>query len=177
MPKILLTSFQPWLSHHCSNSSDDLLEKLENQQLNDLSLLFLRQLPVNISQAHQRVLVALECHQPHGVICCGMAEKRTHLSIESCAIWESKKVQTSVNLSQLMLSLCHTHLSHDAGKFVCEGLYYHVLKYCQSLSPSLPCLFVHVPLFTPSNTSQILGDFCLILEHFKASQCLKDYFA
>ena len=50
--KVLLTSFQTWLEHQKSNSSDDLLNtisssKIYNHESN--SLFFLRQLPVDIS--------------------------------------------------------------------------------------------------------------------------------
>jgi pyroglutamyl-peptidase len=92
-PKILLTSFQPWLSHHRSNSSDDLLKQLENHNFMDLNLLFLRQLPVDTYQSSKMVLDAVEFHQPHGIICCGMAEKRTQLTMESCAVWQQEKQQ------------------------------------------------------------------------------------
>jgi pyroglutamyl-peptidase len=60
--RILLTSFQTWLPHQKTNSSDDLLNlvnlvNLVNisrvQQLKSNSLLFLRQLPVDIKLATQ----------------------------------------------------------------------------------------------------------------------------
>ncbi len=162
--KILLTSFQPWLSHHRSNSSDDLLAILEKQFYKESRLLFLRQLPVQVEPAFHKVCNALQFHQPHAVICCGMAEKRTTLTLESCAVWQQEKIETEVNLSQLISFLSYTKISHDAGKFVCEGLYYRVLQYCRSLNPSLPCLFIHIPLLTETNQTKILQDFKIILQ-------------
>lgn len=164
--QILLTSFQPWLSHHHSNSSDQLLERLEKLSVEGINLRFLRQLPVNIDQSFYEVYKMLQAQKPHGVICCGMAENRETLTLESCAFWQSEKRATSINLTELSQFLSDTQISHDAGKFVCEGLYYHVLKYCQELTPSIPCLFVHVPLLTEANINLILKDFELILQHF-----------
>lgn len=172
--KILLTSFQPWLSHHRSNSSDDLLQQVEKYPSLDLDLIFLRQLPVDVHPASEMVLDAVQFHKPHGIICCGMAEQRTQLSIESCAFWHQDKQQTSVNLSQLVQNLSHTKISHNAGKFVCEGLYYHVLKHCNSLQSNPPCLFVHVPLLKPAYTELILQDFSLIVQHLAKVECYMD---
>ncbi|MEY3557181.1 MAG: hypothetical protein RLZZ580_3239 [Cyanobacteriota bacterium] len=53
---ILLTSFAPWLCHHCSNSSDDLLVSIQDNYAK--KLLFLRQLPVNTHRASERVIVS-----------------------------------------------------------------------------------------------------------------------
>lgn len=169
MTKILLTSFQPWLSHHISNSSDDLLEILQNQEFDRLSLHFLRHLPVDIRQAGQSVIKAIQSLQPDGVICCGMAEKRTNLTIESNARQENDQLQTQVNLASLLSHLSHTHLSHDAGKFVCEGLYYHILNYLRPFRPQPPCLFVHVPLLKADNTALIVQDFRQIIEKISQS--------
>ncbi len=54
--KLLLTSFQTWLPHQTSNSSDDLLEIIQKQQSNEDSLFFLRNLPVNTELATQKVI-------------------------------------------------------------------------------------------------------------------------
>lgn len=163
-PKILLTSFKPWLSHHQSNSSDDLLKQLDSSHFPDLDLLFARQLPVDVNESSKMVLDTIQFHKPNGIICCGMAEKQIQLRVESCAFWHKDKRKTSVNLAQLVQPLSYTKISHNAGNFVCEGLYYHVLKHCQSFQPSPPCLFVHVPLLNQSNTEVILQDFCLIVQ-------------
>lgn len=166
--KILLTSFDIWLPHHKSNSSDDLL--IEIGKLNSLpySLTFLRRLPVDVSKASDRVLTQIEELQPNAIICCGMAEKRKHLTVESNATWEKDTIKTSVNLEQLVADLAVTKISHNAGKFVCEGLYYSVLKDLRDRSLKTPCLFVHVPLLTSDNLPIIMADFSLILQRFCA---------
>ncbi|MEM7760039.1 MAG: peptidase C15, partial [Cyanobacteria bacterium P01_A01_bin.40] len=71
--KILLTSFQTWLPHQKSNSSDDLLTLLQEQHGNFSNLSFLRQLPVDIHLATEQVVSNLKTLRPGGIICCGMA--------------------------------------------------------------------------------------------------------
>ncbi len=62
--------------------------------------------------------------------------------------------------------LSHTQISHDAGKFVCEGLYYRVLKYLEQSQLFIPCMFVHVPVLTQENKNIIVQDFETILQYF-----------
>ncbi|HEY9725786.1 MAG TPA: peptidase C15 [Chroococcales cyanobacterium] len=200
--KILLTSFQTWRPEQKSNSSDDLLEKIAQDTGSD-SLTFLRQLPVNIPEAASRVITKIEEVQPDAIICCGMAQSRQKLTIESRATcgnssyrirlysyWlaicrklnlngfedilpiflgigdrsDLRLIRTSVNLVKLLDGLSNTEISHEAGKFVCEGLYYELLKYLRKRNLATPCIFVHVPILTPENLPVILADFQLIIE-------------
>ena len=163
---ILLTSFDIWLPHHTSNSSDDLLAEIEQSKQFTGHLSFLRKLPVDISLASNQVINQLEQLQPVGIICCGMAEKREQLTIESCATCQDNMLKTSVNLERLVLSLAETEISHDAGKFVCEGLYYQLLKHLRDQQLTTFCLFVHVPVLNPTNRTGIKTDFCLLIEQF-----------
>jgi pyroglutamyl-peptidase len=164
--KILLTSFQTWLPHQHSNSSDDLLGEIS--QIEELSpfLSLLRKLPVNVSEASSSVIAKIKELQPKAIICCGMAESRTQLTVESCASCGENFLKTSVNLEKLVAKLGNCEISHDAGKFVCEGLYYEVLKYLQEKPDKPACIFVHIPVLTPDNLSSILADFRLIIQKF-----------
>ena len=120
--KILLTSFDTWLPYQKSNSSDDLLNEISNNytypQLN-----FLRRLPVDVQIASCRVIAKINKLQPSGIICCGMAQRRPKLTIESNATWGNHVFKTPVDLSQLVAGSDGIEISHDAGKFVCEGFY------------------------------------------------------
>lgn len=78
-------------------------------------------------------------------------------------------IKTSVNLDKLVASLANTDISHDAGKFVCEGLYYQILKYLQEHNREIPCIFVHVPVLTSDNLLDILTDFMAIIEQVTIS--------
>ncbi|NEP14517.1 MAG: peptidase C15 [Symploca sp. SIO2C1] len=161
--KLLLTSFQTWLPHQTSNSSDDLLENISQHESSSHSLSYLRQLPVNILQASNRVIAKIENLRPDSILLCGMAEKRTQLTVESCATCGDALLKTSVDLNQLMAGLAATEISDDAGKFVCEGLYYQVLKHLQGRNFKMNCIFVHVPLLTPDNSDSVVADFNVLL--------------
>ena len=165
--KILLTSFQTWLPHQKSNSSDDLLEILQQQNFNWTTLSYLRQLPVDIQLASEQVISEIQSLEPDGIICCGMAESRNRLTIETNAICQAECLETSVNIVELTNLLTITDLSQDAGKFVCEGLYYQVLKHTQSLQKKIPSIFVHVPKLNESNLNLIHRDFSLIIKYIE----------
>ncbi len=164
MTKILLTSFQTWLPHQVSNSSDDLLEYIKSQEIKGVFFSFLRQLPVDISLASQQAIAAIDEIQPQVVICCGMAESRQQLTVESNARGKRGKLETTINLEKLVSQLSDTSISHDAGMFVCEGLYYQVLTHLQQSYPYSHGLFVHVPILTEINRFHIVREFNLILE-------------
>jgi len=155
--KILLTSFTIWLDHHRSNSSDDLIEMVLDRAPTNCH--FLRQLPVDFELAPKIAIAKINEIQPDIIIWCGMAESRQKLSIESNGKFQSEILRSSFDLEQLMESTTITEISHDAGNFVCNYLYYQVLKHCDQ-----QCLFVHVPVLTSENQDAIVEDFLSILE-------------
>lgn len=163
--KLLLTSFQTWLPHQTSNSSDDLLEIIQKRQSDsDVdSLFFLRNLPVNTELATHKVIETIKRIKPQGIICCGMAESREKLTIESNAVCGEDCIFTKVNLNRIVNYLVSTKVSNNAGKFVCEGLYYQVLKYAQTASLNILCIFVHIPTINAYNIDQIKQDFITII--------------
>jgi len=167
---LLITSFDIWQSHHRSNSSDDLLATLGDRQLLPAKTHLLRRLPVHFDLAPQRVIQAIEQWQPRHIICCGMAEKRRHLEIESTAKSPQEVLHTSVDLERLTANLSHTQISHDAGNFVCNHLYYSVLKHLRQRRLTSQCLFVHVPLLTDENLSPCVHDFSSLLQELSASR-------
>ncbi|MEL6930248.1 MAG: peptidase C15, partial [Cyanobacteria bacterium J06600_6] len=130
------------------------------------SLFFLRNLPVDIQLATRKAIAEIENIEPNIVICCGMAEKRSRLTIESQAWCEDNCLSTAIDLPKLKQSLVNTEISHDAGKFVCEGLYYQLLKYIQLHGKNLDCIFIHVPKLETNNSTQILEDFRRVLAWF-----------
>ena len=95
-----------------------------------------------------------------------MAEKRDKLTIESNALCKDERLHSKINLTELLNLLVVTEISHDAGKFVCEGLYYQVLKYIQAQPKNIDCIFVHVPLLRDSNLGLILEDFHFMFTWF-----------
>jgi pyroglutamyl-peptidase len=164
MHKILLTSFQTWLPHQKSNASNDLLEEVTKLDSPSYALTFLRHLPVDIPQSSERAIAKINELQPDIIICCGMAESRQSLSVESNATQGHNILTTSVDLGYLLADSIETVVSHDAGKFVCEGLYYSVLNHTQLASDKMRSLFIHVPVLTRNNFEKIQSDFELILQ-------------
>ncbi len=164
--KLLFTSFQTWLPHQKSNSSDELLAMIQERENFPASGHFLRQLPVDRELASQQAIATINQIKPQGIICCGMAESRQELTIESRANEGKKCLYTDVDLEDLLGNLANSSISHDAGKFVCESLYFNVLKYIQSSNFQVPCIFVHVPVFTLKNTEILLQDFESIISYF-----------
>jgi len=161
--KILLTSFDTWLPHQKSNSSDDLLAKISQIKYLPDSLTFLRKLPVDFQEAPNLAIAQINQLQPDTIICCGMAESRQKLTIESCACCDTDMLKTAVNLEALIADLATTEISHEAGKYVCEALYYAVLKHICDTQLATKCIFVHVPILTNENLDKIVADFLLIM--------------
>jgi pyroglutamyl-peptidase len=163
MSHILLTSFQTWLPHQKSNSSDDLLAEVAKLESFSHSLTFLRHLPVDISQASECAIAKINELQPDIIICCGMAESRGQLSVESNASQGDTVLHNPVDFEQLLDSSIGTTISHNAGKFVCEALYYSVLNHLQKNDLKKHGLFIHVPVLTRNNMAEVLTDVELIM--------------
>ena len=178
---VLITSFATWKNDQLSNSSDELLEAVSQTYPCSLSIYLLRQLPVNTPVAKAIAIAQIIRLQPQVMLCCGMAEPREKLSLEVQAVVGNQVLQTSIDLTDLMKNLSHTEISQDAGRFVCNSFYYSMMDYFRmndsikelssgssadsSQDVDLPCacLFIHVPILTHLNRSQILMDFCKIL--------------
>ncbi|MDZ8027009.1 MAG: peptidase C15 [Nostoc sp. DedQUE11] len=167
--RILLTSFETWLSDQQSNSSDDLLIEVTKLQLIPHDLTFLRSLPVDVQQASSLVIEKINAIQPDYIICCGMAASRTKLSVELTASCGESVLHTDVDLEKLVAEAVAIDISHDCGKFVCEGLYYCVLDYLNQSQLPARCIFVHVPVLNPENLSAIVADFLLIINNLALS--------
>lgn len=163
LQNILLTSFGVWRPDQPSNSSDDLLQIVSATYANLAALRFLRQIPVHFEIAPQQVIAAIDTLRPSAVICCGMGEPRDKLGLESTAVSpQGHSLNSPLPLTLLSQELRTTEISHDAGQFVCNRLYYDTLNYLQA-TPT-PCLFVHVPRLTPQNSHPIAADFLQILD-------------
>lgn len=166
---ILLTSFSTWKPEQPSNSSDDLFDLLlPHPELPHHALYFLRKLPVDFSLAPYNVIQHIQIIQPDVVICCGMGEHRTTLDIESTAIRAEQTLHTEVNLPWLVDGLHMTHISHDAGQFVCNSLYFDVLDFIYHYHRGTPCIFVHVPRLSEKNQAMIVHDFLKIMRRVQS---------
>ncbi|WP_353259845.1 peptidase C15 [Prochlorothrix hollandica] len=163
-PSLLLTSFDVWLAHHITNSSDDLLEHLHHTQGLPPQCHLLRRLPVAVAPALAQVQAAILAHRPRWVVCCGMAESRSRLELERQGVRGDRVLHTSLDLPRLSQGLAHTAISDDAGRFVCNDLYFSVLDWLQRDGLATQGLFVHVPPLTAETRSAIVGDFRTVLD-------------
>ena len=167
--RFLLTSFDTWLSDQQSNSSDDLLLEVAKLDTVPHHLTFLRQLPVDVQLASDCVIQKINELHPDCIICCGMAAKRMQLTVEFCASCQERVLQTAVDLEQLVAGARGIEISHDCGKFVCEGLYYSVLDHLRQSQLGANCIFVHVPILNQENLVNIVADFVLIINNLALS--------
>lgn len=174
--KTLFTSFDTWEAHQRSNSSDDLLNALIQRKVFTDDCYFLRKILVDFQVAPQTVIDQITELEPELVICCGMAESRPFLSVESTGTHLEEALVTELNLEMLLEgSICPPHISpetatcisHDAGNFVCNHLYYRVLKHRQEQNLTYRCLFIHVPLLTENNLETVIHDFLAIVHNSK----------
>jgi len=163
----LLTSFTTWKPHQTSNASDDLLERISEQYPHPERLSLLRKLPVDSEQAIAQTLSSLHRDRPAWVLCCGMAEIRDRLSIESNATQGDKILRPAIDLEQLIAGLDGVYISDHAGRFVCEDLYYGVLSEIKTLNLPTRTLFIHVPILRPENEQTIISTFVEILHRLE----------
>jgi len=159
---ILLTSFTTWKSHQTSNASDDLINLISLGY--SRSFYFLRKLPVDYKLAPRQVLDRFSELKPDILVCCGMAEERRKLNIESSAVLDKTTLATELDLESLTHNLPMTIISHDAGRFVCNTLYFETLKHLKTQQRKHHCLFVHVPVLDRYNVDTIKQDFLTILQ-------------
>jgi len=173
-PQILLTSFNTWRSGQKSNSSDDLVRKF-GWKISQDNIHLLRRIPVSFRSAPEQVIDRIEQIQPDIIVNCGMAESRQFLTIESRARRGRAVIKTKVDLNSLVTNLPLTRISHDAGRFVCNSLYYSVLDYVDRHALEIPSIFVHVPILTKQNSVQIVSDFRSIITRIQALALAKDH--
>ncbi len=168
MTSLLLTSFAPWRAHQLSNSSDDLIDQLQAHDQIPVGTELLRRLPVHFQLAPCQVIAAMVKVRPAIVVCCGMAETRSQLTLEHYGRSGPTRLATALDLSHLAIGTQWTTCSDDAGDYVCNHLYFEVLHYIQRQNLSTQCLFVHVPVLTPDNQTVLRQDFALILQRLQA---------
>ncbi len=92
-----------------------------------------------------------------------MAENRQRLSIEQQAADEGRVLQTAINTQDLLTKTTQTEISYDAGNYVCNHLYYHVLSAIDKRKFDTIALFVHVPVLNERNIAGFTDDFQRIL--------------
>lgn len=163
-PSMLVTTFAPWRAHQPSNAADDLIVHLQQQQQIPVGTTVLRHIPVSFELAPIRVIAKVAELRPSVVVCCGMAEGRTHLNLERYGKRDDLAVPTSLPLEALMADTHLTVISDCAGTYVCNHLYYRVLGAIAQHHWPVQALFVHIPPLTPATRPIFAHDLALILK-------------
>jgi pyroglutamyl-peptidase len=164
--EILITSFTTWEPHQPSNAADDLLQRFIEEKGDRHH--YLRHLPVDFTLAPRRVIETFEEIRPRVLVCCGMAEERTRLNVESRAVLDERSLETGIDLVRLTEDLAMTDISHDTGRFVCNTLYYRSLEHLNAQESEHHCLFIHVPVLTEENAKALTQDFVRIIARLAA---------
>jgi pyroglutamyl-peptidase len=169
---LLITTFAPWKAHQTTNSSDELVTLVRDRHRLAPGTQFVRNLPVHFQLAPAQVLSAIYQHRPTTVICCGMAEQRSRLNLERYARRAGDRLETSLDLLQLTAGLEWSKISHDAGTFVCNALYYELLDHIRQNNLAVQTLFVHIPPLTDYNRQPLLQDFVSVLSRLPSTAAL-----
>lgn len=165
---ILLTAFAPWQAHQRSNSSDDLLALVATHPHCPAGVVIRRGVPVHFDLAPAQVMAQALALRPALVVCCGMAETRSHLTLEQFGRRGDRCLQTRLDLSSLTRGLALTRISEDAGDYVCNHLYYHLLRDLPRHLPQCQGLFIHVPQLHHRVQPWLLLDFLTVLTRLRA---------
>ena len=177
---ILISGFKPFLNEKI-NPSELLVEKLK--VISQVQAVIL---PVEFERAYQELEKQIELTKPKFIIMFGQAGGRPNVCLEKIALnWnqtksadESKHIPATGRISDGELALMSTfqvddlaafladrrlkcEISFSAGAYVCNNLYFKVLK----KYPLIQSIFVHVP-FMPEQglPSQPKMEFDLMLE-------------
>ncbi|MEA5450746.1 hypothetical protein VB780_19355 [Leptolyngbya sp. CCNP1308] len=161
---MLITTFAPWRAHQPSNAADDLIGHLQRQRQIPSGTAVLRHIPVSFELAPIRVIAKVAELRPSVVVCCGMAEGRTHLNLERYGRQEDRAVPTSLPLEALMADTHLTVISDCAGTYVCNHLYYRLLGAIAKHRWPTEALFVHIPPLTPATRPIFAHDLAHILK-------------
>ena len=171
--KILLTSFDPF-GTDSENSSREAVSHIPDAPLGDAVALSRYTLPVSFARAPEILSQLVASERPDIILMTGQAA-RPSICLERTARNWVKSLHGDIDgflspgqqISPSLPDELHTSLpvesiapalaaaghpvavSRSAGTFVCNRLYFHPLH----TFPSLPSLFVHLPL-TPSQASR-----------------------
>lgn len=148
--KVLVTAFKPFGNKE-NNYSQEVIKYIENVEKVILDVCY--------DKCYMDLIDSFNLDEYDLIICLGEARMRSTLMVEttaknisSCSLMDNagvikkdekivdneiEELNTLVDLSNLKDIV---ELSHDAGKFVCNNIYFHLLNNWPSKS-----LFIHIP--------------------------------
>lgn len=148
---ILLTGFEPW-GKELVNPSGELARELGGHVL-----------PVDFHESVRRLKDLIARHRPDAVVMLGLSSTRTKINLEAVALnvdpregktWRRGiarrgplAIESRLPLDRLLAALKKARvpatISHHAGTYVCNHLFYEALRGWKKG----PCGFIHVPTF------------------------------
>jgi pyroglutamyl-peptidase len=75
----------------------------------------------------------------------------------------TRTLRTSLALNPLLANTHLTQISHCAGDYVCNHLYYHLLDTIHRHRWPTQALFIHIPRVSPDNEPFLIHDLSLVL--------------
>ncbi|XP_047516610.1 pyroglutamyl-peptidase 1 [Pieris napi] len=203
-PIVLVTGFGPFINHPINASWEavKLLKKDEIEKKHKIELVQL-ELPVTYENVDEFVPALWETHEPKLTIHVGVSKLAKDITLEkqahrkgyqrldyldkcpannTCSADGAIRIQTKLNVEKLCsdfngnsLDGSRAVVSLDAGRYICEYIYYTSLSIDNSRT-----LFVHVPdlsIYSPEQTAHALEhilDLCLEQVHIKMSNAKGD---
>ncbi|AXN39678.1 pyroglutamyl-peptidase I [Peribacillus butanolivorans] len=173
--KVLLTGFDPFGGERV-NPSWEAVKQLHGEVIDDVTLVA-EQIPTVFGKSFAVMEQLIQQHNPDIVICVGQAGGRLHITPERVAInmddaripdnqgnqpidepiadkgpvayWSTipiKRIVENMKESNIPASVSHT-----AGTFVCNHIFYGLMDYITRTSSSIRGGFIHIP-FIPEQT-------------------------
>ncbi|CAH0151278.1 pyrrolidone-carboxylate peptidase [Bacillus sp. Soil745] len=173
--KVLLTGFEPFGGEKV-NPSWEAVKQLHGEVIDDVTLVA-EQIPTLFGKSVAVLEQLIQQHNPDVVICVGQAGGRLHITPERVAInmndaripdnqgnqpidepiadkgpvayWSTipiKRIVENMKESNIPASVSHT-----AGTFVCNHIFYGLMDYITRTSSSIRGGFIHIP-FIPEQT-------------------------
>ncbi|MCJ7841040.1 pyroglutamyl-peptidase I [Lederbergia sp. NSJ-179] len=175
MKKVLLTGFDPF-GTDVINPASEAIKQLNGLIIENVELITV-EVPTVFHRSREVVIQAIEFFQPDVVICVGQAGGRAQITPERIAInlddariadnegqqpidepiiengpaayWSTLPVKRMVH--QIRKMGIPASVSHTAGTFVCNHLFYGVMHYLSEHAPHIRGGFIHIP-FIPEQT-------------------------
>ncbi|MFN2743981.1 pyroglutamyl-peptidase I [Bacillus sp. z60-18] len=173
--KVLLTGFDPFGGEPV-NPSWEAVKRLDGDRTDD-TVIAVEQIPTVFHQSADVLEKAIAKHAPDAVICVGQAGGRLHITPERVAIniddaripdnrgqepideyispegpaayWSSLPIKRIVK--SLRENGIPASVSNSAGTFVCNHLFYRLMRYIDRTSSNMRGGFIHIP-YLPEQT-------------------------
>ncbi len=169
---VLVTAFEPF-GGESVNASFEAAKRLEGWRSAD-AVATVRALPCVYDRSVEEFAAAYQRIKPSAVVMTGQAARRGVVCVERCArnvssataidnsgapgppvLGGPQVIVTTVDVVGIAKAIraagIAARVSTNAGDYVCNHLYYRVLRLLAQIGPTVPAIFLHVPA-TPAQT-------------------------